>query len=64
MEGNVGATHDAVLCASCMRDGTGVISETWALQVAVIPAKAGIHSGPPQNNRTDFLSLDKRDKIG
>jgi hypothetical protein len=41
-----------------------VISETWALQVAVIPAKAGIHSGPPQNNRTDFLSLDKRDKIG
>ena len=24
--------------------GTGVICETWALEVAVIPAKAGIHS--------------------
>ena len=24
--------------------GTGVICETWALQVTVIPAKAGIHS--------------------
>ena len=25
--------------------GTGVICETWALQAAVIPAKAGIYSG-------------------
>jgi len=35
--------------------GTDVICETWALQAAVIPAKAGIHSANLQKSAVDGL---------
>jgi hypothetical protein len=46
---NVHVRHEAIVthfvshCQVVGNPGTGVICETWALEVAVIPAKAGIH---------------------
>jgi hypothetical protein len=48
-----------------LRLGSGVICKTWALQVAVIPAKAGIqsvHGGIPRASAVDsrFHGNDRR----
>jgi hypothetical protein len=38
-----------------LRPGTGVICETWALEAAVIPAKAGIYSAKLRKCTVDGL---------
>ena len=45
----------AISDRACKDGGTGIICETWASQVAVIPAKAGIHPANLREYAVDGL---------